>query len=232
MKIGMFADSHYSSAEITCGCRYNSRSLKKITEAYAYFAQEQCDLVVCLGDLIDHEKDHSDEVLHLREIAAIIQRQKIRTIVLMGNHDAFSFIEEEFYGILGEECRPKTFNCERNTFFFVDACYFKNGERYAPGGGDWTDTFVPDLADIEQQLNAAAGDCYVFIHQNIDSEIRDDHRIYNDNEFRAVIERSKKVKVVYQGHYHSGHISENNGIQYITLPAMCEGENHYYVIKI
>ena len=33
MKIGIFTDSHFSSAEVTCGNRYNSRSLEKIRRA-------------------------------------------------------------------------------------------------------------------------------------------------------------------------------------------------------
>ena len=33
MKLGIFTDSHYSSQEVTCGNRYNSRSLEKIRKA-------------------------------------------------------------------------------------------------------------------------------------------------------------------------------------------------------
>ena len=33
MKLGIFTDSHYSSSELTCGCRYNSRSLEKINNS-------------------------------------------------------------------------------------------------------------------------------------------------------------------------------------------------------
>ena len=60
MKLGIFADPHYSSALLTCGRRYNSRSLAKIEAALARFAAERCDLVVCLGDLIDREDDIRD----------------------------------------------------------------------------------------------------------------------------------------------------------------------------
>lgn len=55
MKLGIFTDSHYSSHEITCEKRYNSRSLEKIKEAYALFEKEKCDLAICLGDLTDKE---------------------------------------------------------------------------------------------------------------------------------------------------------------------------------
>ena len=68
MKMGLFTDSHYSSAEMTCGNRYNSKSLYKIKKAFEYFQNEKCDLVVCLGDLIDKEDDHKKEVKNLKEI--------------------------------------------------------------------------------------------------------------------------------------------------------------------
>ena len=43
MKIGLYTDSHYSSQEVTCGCRYNSRSLDKIRVAYDFFERSGCD---------------------------------------------------------------------------------------------------------------------------------------------------------------------------------------------
>jgi manganese-dependent ADP-ribose/CDP-alcohol diphosphatase len=41
---------------------------------------------------------------------------------------------------------------------------------------------------------------------------------------------SGKVKTVFQGHYHPGHENELNGIRYITLPAMCEGEENRFAV--
>ena len=73
MKLGIFTDSHYSSQEITCGNRYNSRSLEKIKQAYCYFEEEKCDLVICLGDLTDKESTHEKEVENLSKIAQLIR---------------------------------------------------------------------------------------------------------------------------------------------------------------
>ena len=101
MKLGIFTDSHYSSQEITCGNRYNSRSLEKIKQAYCYFEEEKCDLVICLGDLTDKESTHEKEVENLSKIAQIISNSPLKTVCLMGNHDAFALCENEFYDILG-----------------------------------------------------------------------------------------------------------------------------------
>ena len=106
MKIGLFTDSHYSSQEVTCGCRYNNQSLRKIREAYTAFEAADCDLVICLGDLTDKEDTHQKEAENLREIAELIAASPIPTVCVMGNHDAFTMSAEEFYGILGG-CVPE-----------------------------------------------------------------------------------------------------------------------------
>lgn len=112
----------------------------------------------------------------------------------MGNHDSFSFSEEEFYGILSKACKPPYFSHEEKTFLFLNACYFKNGNRYTPDGGGWKDAFIPDLRALEKRLQAASGDCYVFMHQNVDAEIRADHRIYNDLHFAPLSSNQEKSK--------------------------------------
>ena len=115
---------------------------------------------------------------------------------------------------------------------FIDACYFKNGNHYKPGDTDWTDTYFPYIEELKKRLSGISGDAYIFIHQNIDPNIREDHRVFNDFEIREVLEKSNKVKIVFQGHFHPGNNSEHNGIKYVTFPAMCENEEGYYVVEI
>lgn len=235
MKIGIFTDSHYSSAEITCGKRRNSASLDKIAEAYRYFeADPECVNVICLGDLIDREGDHQKEIQNLAAVAEIISASRLHTVCVMGNHDAFTFTRSEFFEIVGAMCRtPLSIKCpDGTTLLFLNTCYYASGESYAPGEGDWKDTFFPRMHELENCLNAAEGDVYVFMHHNIDPEIREDHRLKNDAEVREALERSGKVKAVFQGHYHKGHECVHNGIRYVTYPAMCEGEGRRYIVEI
>ena len=104
--------------------------------------------------------------------------------------------------------------------------------HYAPGDSDWTDTYYPYEEQLRQTLNSLTGDIYLFMHQNVDPGIRADHRLSNDDAIRAIIETSGKVRTVYQGHYHPGYQSENHGIPYITLPAMCEGDDRITIIDL
>lgn len=231
MKLGIFTDSHYSSQKVTCGNRYNNKSLEKIKTAYAFFESQKCDLVVCLGDLIDKEASHKKEVENLKKVANIINKSLIKTICLMGNHDAFAFTETEFYEILSD-CKPENVKTEEKTLLFLDACYFKNGNHYLPGDTDWTDTFYPHVEALKDRIDEAIGDVYVFLHQNIDPNIREDHRLYNSVEINDLLHESGKVKAVYQGHYHPGAESRHGDIEYFSFPAMCENENAYYILNI
>ena len=231
MKIGIFTDSHYSSQKLTCGNRYNSQSLNKIKDAYKFFKQEKCDLVISLGDLIDREISHEKEVENLKEVANVINNSNIRNICLMGNHDAFAFTENEFYEILND-CKPTDVYEEGKHLLFLDACYFKNGKHYAPGDSDWTDTFLPNIKELEQKLSTCCENVYIFLHQNLDTDIRRDHCVYNAKEINDILKTSQKVKTVFQGHYHRGNKSVHNGITYITFPAMCENEKAYFIEEI
>lgn len=230
MKLGLFSDPHYSSQEVTCGCRYNNRSLDKMREAYKTFSVAECDLILCLGDLIDREDDHQKEIANLQAAAEVIHSVDIPTVCVMGNHDAFAFTSAEFYAVLGD-CEPKDRVIDGKTLLFLDACHFQSGRHYAPGDNDWTDTCLPNPVALEQALAKAIGEVYVFLHQNIDPDVREDHRLHNDDEVRHLLEQSGKVKAVYQGHYHPGYQSHHGGIDYVTLPAMCEQENAYYIME-
>lgn len=232
MRIGMFSDPHYSSAEVTCGNRYNSRSLEKIRRAMTFFAENQCDMVIILGDVTDTEPTKEMEIKNLREIAHVLKCNGTRTVCLMGNHDAFVLTPGEFYEHIGVEFCPETITAGQVNLVFLDACYYRSGEHYAPGGSDWTDTFYPHTAQLEKTLDKLTGDTYIFMHQNIDPNIREDHRLFNDAEMRRILEESGKVRGVFQGHYHWGMESEVNGIKYVTLKAMCENDDAQYIFEI
>jgi len=236
MKIGIFTDAHYSSQEITCGDRYNSQSLRKIEEALYFFCENDCELILCLGDLIDHEGNHVQEIKNLKQISelfhAFTSDSPVKIMCMMGNHDAFTFTREEFYEILGKEFRPETLTFSSKTLLFPDTCYFADGRHYEPGDTDWTDTFLPEAGNLRRELGESPGEAIIFFHQNIDPTIREDHCLANAAEIRQILEENGKVRTVYQGHFHPGHETEWNGIRYVTFPAMCQGEAVWNIIEI
>ena len=232
IRLGIFTDPHYSSQAITCGKRFNSLSLEKIRRAYQYFVERDCDLIVCLGDLIDREKDRETQELQLYRVAEIVRGCRIPSVCLMGNHDAFSFTREDFYGILGASCKPANRVLDGKRFVFLDACYFKNGRRYQPGDSDWTDTFYPFEEALQKIVSASEEEIYVFLHQNLDPHIAESHRLYNAERVNAILSARGNVKAVYQGHYHPGARCVYNGIRYVTFPAVCEREASFFIEEI
>ena len=232
IRLGVFADPHYSSQEITCGKRYNSRSLEKLRQAYRVFAQADCDLIVCLGDLIDTEKDRETQERQLDRVAEIIRGCRIPSVCLMGNHDAFAFTPDAFYAILGADCRPADRVLDGKRLVFLDACYFRSGRHYRPGDSDWTDTFYPFESALRETVAASEEEIHVFLHQNLDPHLEARYRLYNADRVNAILSSRGNVKTVWQGHYHPGARCEYNGIRYVTVPAMCERENAFLIEEI
>jgi alkaline phosphatase len=203
MKIGLFADAHYSSQALTCGTRRNSLSLEKLKAAYAFFAKQGCGLCVSLGDLIDKNGSHDEDVKRLKEVRDVIVSSGIETVCLMGNHDAFTFGREEYYRILGG-CEPVGRTADGRRLIFADACYFGNGERYTPAGGDWKDCFVPDEEAFLASLGESETPAAMFLHHNIDPALPEKYRPKNADALFRGINESGRVRAVFQGHYHPG----------------------------
>ena len=71
----------------------------------------------------------------------------------------------------------------------------------------------------------------VFAHQRLD--VSDNYGMKNAADVRKVLEGSKKVRAVFQGHSHKNDYKEIGGIHYCTLVAMIEGsgaENSGYSV--
>ena len=230
MKIGLFSDPHYSSHELTGGNRRNNLSLGKMRAALEQFKAAGCHRVICLGDLTDGETTREQEVSNMREIAALFASCPLPIQVVMGNHDAYVFEAEEFYALLGG-CEPTDVHEGNVHLLFVDLNYTAAGVRYTPHGFHWDDVGHPDPAALREKLANCDGDVYLFMHQNVDIAIpAADHRAANAEEICRIIEESGKVKAVYQGHFHWGHRSQRNGVDYVTLPAMAVYEDNICII--
>lgn len=234
MKIGLFADSHYSSMTVSCGTRRPSLSYGKIREAFEAF--EGVDCVICLGDLVDHSDSRDENIQKLGEIMELIRSFGLPFYSLMGNHDGDIFTAEEFDGYTGGSYPPFSVCMDGKTLVFLNANYSSDGKAYVPGKIDWTDAWIPEK-QIGMLRNVLSNDeikeAVVFVHQNLDLNVEKRHIIGNAAEIREILRASGKVRKVIQGHYHPGHDSIIDGIEYLTLPAMCEGErNHYEIIEI
>lgn len=226
MKLGLFTDAHYSSIS-------GPEVLNRIEKAFDAFEKENCDLVVFLGDLLHDDVSHEKEIRNLKAIGDIIRGFDGTVFTIIGNHDTNLFTKDEFYQLLGGKFRPHTVEMNGILFLFVDGCYFQSGEEYRPGHTGGVDTWYPHTDTLRQQLAEWEGErAYVFTHQVLDLSSGGVQRILNAAEIRGVLEESGKVRGVFQGHSHKLVESDINGIHYMTLPAMYDEEDAYYILEL
>lgn len=233
MKIGLFADSHESDKPLAAKTRRPDLSYEKIRLAMEEFRKEQVDKVICLGDLVDHCVNRSDNEREFLRLSKMIRSFELPFYCIRGNHDCASFLEDEFYRISSFDTLPFAERHGNLAFIFLNTCYHEDGTPYLPGHIDWTNSAL--MPDQLEKLRATLSDpsvceAIVFMHQRLypDDDIR--YKIKNSEEIRDVLEKSGKVNQVYCGHYHHGSTATLNGITYFTLPAMCEGERNYFKI--
>ena len=233
MKIGIFTDSHYSDKELSCKTRRPKLSYEKIKEAMQVFADNDAEAVVILGDLLDACVDRSDEPMELEKIGNLINSFGIRVYCLRGNHDCDNFSANDFYRIGNLEPLPFVVKFDNKAMVFLDANFEESQEPYQPREVDWTNSILPN-AQIEQLKSVLdfedLAEAVIFIHQRLDDceDVR--YNVKNSQEIRRILEHSQKVNRVFQGHYHKGDGKVINGIRYITVAAMCEGDRNPYLI--
>ena len=234
MKIGLFTDCHYCQADTIGGNRRPKLSYRKINEAMTYFKEQSVDMVFCLGDMTDHDENSTKEdiITCFKEAMRAIKSYKIPFCLVPGNHDYLVMTAEDMEREADFKIPPYTIQTETYNFIILDANYRSNMVRFDKAGVEWTDSNLPpeQLQFLDTQLNMSTVPCIVLIHENLDPSVDKYHIVKNADQIRHIIKSSGKVKMVIQGHYHYGNENTVDGIPYLTLPAMCEGERNFFKI--
>lgn len=237
MKIGLFTDSHYCGAEVLCGTRRPSLSLGKIREAMDAFRDAGVDMCFCLGDITDHapEDSREDVIGCFGEVMDLVRSYGIPFRLVTGNHDYLMMTAEDVARVSGSPLLPCVVTVGEYDFILLDANYRSDMRRFDEAGVEWTDSNLPpeQIAFLRDALEASEKKCVVMIHENLDPHVDGYHIVKNAAEARAIMAVSGKVERVIQGHYHPGAAHRVDGIDYLTLPAMCEGtENRFCILEL
>ena len=231
MKIGIFTDTHYCKADILCETRMPSLSLRKICEAMEAFRREGVDICICLGDLTDHaDGDAREDVIScFREAMELIRSYEIPFYLVPGNHDYLMMSGEELEAF-GVRIPPYSVTSHGRKLIFLDANYRESGKRFDTCGVEWTDSNLPlsQCDFLKRELLGFERRAIVLIHENLDPLVEPRHVVKNAKAVREIIKN--KAVAVLQGHYHPGAEHFIDGIPYVTLSAMCEGEGNSYRI--
>ncbi len=225
MKIGIFADPHDSSLPGTTPSRRPELSRGKMRRALEVFSD--CELIICLGDMIDSCGQAEATAAYLRDSVRLITDSGREFICLAGNHDCANFSKAEFFAAAGLEPPPFSRKIGSTLLVFLDANFRNDGSAYCPGNAEWTDTVLPrDQVDALKKLcdGTDAEKIIVFSHQCLDPNVEKHHIVSNAEAVREILASCPKTCISYAGHYHAGFESIIDGVRYTTVGGMIEEE--------
>ena len=222
VRFGLVTDVHHADKPER-GTRYYRESLGKLPEAVAEFERERVAFVVELGDLVDAADDLPTERAWLKQADAQLRPAAPEIHYVLGNHCVATLSKKQFLADVGRERSYYSFDRRGVRFIVLDACHRKDGVSYDAGNFDWKDTEIPPAQRdwLRRELAAASGKVIVFVHQRID--VPGVHSVASADEIRSILEGSRKVLAVFQGHSHQNDYREIAGIDYCTMRAVIEG---------
>ncbi len=240
VKFGVFTDVHYAK-DFVSGKRRCDLSLLKLKNIIYDFNGRDLDFCVCLGDIINSVQDFEKDTLNVKAVSKEFQNFNMPYHIILGNHDLEAMSKSEFYTAFGN-IQNKTyysFVFENTKFILMDANYLSDGANYCRGNYDWTKPYIcsEQVAWLETELkHSNENDIVVFVHQNLA------HGTFEGNEDPLMVNNSRVVTqilenynnriTVIQGHDHEGDYQIKDNITYITLKALCVGNDTAYIPRI
>ena len=233
VRFGLITDLHYAKQSHSDN-RYYSQSKQKLLDAVQVFNKSNLDFIIELGDFKDQD-DQPDKrlrtITYLDEIENVMRLFHGPVYHVLGNHDMDSISKQDFlthtknHGT-AEGKNYYSFVYNRLKFIVLDANYNEDGSDYNAGNFSWTKAHIP--ASQAHWLNAELSDSncpvIVFVHQLLDRfSGMDVPYIINADEIVDILEKSKRVLAVFQGHLHEGNYSFRKGIHYFTMKAAVAG---------
>lgn len=232
LKFGIVTDTHYANRRAKNN-RFYSNSIHKLRYAIDFFNTENLDFIIHLGDLKDQDEvPNKDSTLsYLKDIEKEFTKFKGKKYHVLGNHDMDSISKTQFI----ENIQNSGFNIAKSYYhvdlkgyrlIILDANFSSDGSSYSNCDFNWKDANLPkrQLDWLNTTLNSTGNPCLVFIHHPIDNLKDDYYAVQNSSAIRTIIENSKKVIAVFQGHRHQESYININGIHYYTFNAMVDYE--------
>lgn len=216
-------DLHYADKPPT-KTRFYQEALGKLDEAVAFMNREQPAAVIELGDFIDQAPEVDQELEWLKTMEQHYSKLTVPRHYVLGNHCVTTLTKQEFAVHTGlPPTGYSSFEQNGVRFILLDACYRENGTPYGRKNAHWQDSAIPkaELQWLQDELSRADGPVVILAHQRLDNDHA--HAVKNAAEVRAILEKSKKIAAVFQGHSHKNDLQEIAGIPYCTLVAMIEG---------
>jgi 3',5'-cyclic AMP phosphodiesterase CpdA len=238
LRIGLIADGHYAATD-TPG-RARTEGAKRLSLALEDLAKRDLEYIFTLGDMIDHVGDSESERAHLKEVGKLLRTQACApTHAVLGNHDVGCFDKATCLAALGQRRKRAyyAFDYEPWRLIVLDTNFHADGSDITPAAppAHWRENYLgaEQLRWLRHQvLSVGERPVLVFAHANLDPrpgpvDGLDDHNVRDCRQALEILSMGGNVHGVIQGHCHSGCLNEINGIRFITLKALCAGEDTY-----
>lgn len=221
LRFGVVTDVHHADRDPRLTRHYRT-ARGRLEKAVAAFTERRVDFAIELGDFIDESPELEREKGFLTEINGVFRRLPCPVHYVLGNHCVFNLMKAEFLAGIGRKQSYYAFSERGVRFIVLDACCRKDGVDYGRQNFDWTDTFIPEkqAAWLAGELRRGKGPVVVFVHQRLDRV--DQVGVKNSPQIRELLEKSGRVRVVFQGHSHENDRMDINGITYLTMCATVE----------
>ena len=254
LSIGIFTDAHYARKDDSNGRCYQA-SKQKIHEAVNTFNQNEVDMVISLGDIVDNQYDWYDD------IGRYIDRLTMPKYQVLGNHDFvspfsqdqfdealkllgitqryFSVVRDGFRLIFLDGSDIATHSCSSDSYEYRQAEDMlevlkdegeANAKKYNGAIGEKQQRWLEDELKAATEASQTAL-CFCHIPLSVDGAKK--YTLWNGEDMTDLISSYPCAKAVVAGHHHEGGYADDGGIHHITLKGMVLGEQtSYAIIKI
>lgn len=228
----LFADAHYTTKPET-GDRLHPLSAGKLQNALET-ERGSFDFIVNLGDTTDAAPGYLPQTACFSRMTDIMASSGKPFFSLIGNHDTATD-KQTAAALCGMPGRYFSFDAGDCICLFLDTSSNAISDPYPAGLIDWERCVIDaeQLAWLQSSLNRADKPVLVFGHACFALKAGESeacHLIRNREPVMHMFEQSGKVAAVFCGHYHPGDMEIVKGIPYITLAAMCVGQDNAYAL--
>lgn len=226
LTLGFVTDLHFGPEA------YFEGKLRKLSHHAAALTREvvramneeiRPDLLVNLGDDIEDEGVEADRARY-GECQSILRQARAELVNVCGNHDVVNLGRADMNAAWQRE-GPLHYSLDRHGFHLVvlHTLERKDVEVHLP---------APQLAWLARDLAATELPTIVLMHHSAsEQELCDSFWFHaaphlalvkERAALRAVLERSGKVRAVFNGHLHRNHLDVIGNIPYVTIQSLVE----------
>lgn len=219
LRIGILPDIHMRTSE-----KENVTAL--LEETVTELSEANPDLIVPLGDVIQHGETVEEDIENLEHVQEIIGRLDCPVRYMAGNHDVMNLSQDRVAEIFGNELWGRT-TIDGETLTFLDtSAPWLSGSR-----GEVTEEQIAFLDDTLEQTDRAT----IFVHHPIHyhnvedtywwSEYPERAFCGNKKEINRILDDHDSVSCVINAHLHDPDMTRYRGVPHLTLNAFSK-ETH------